>query len=71
MKISKLIKKNIIACLLDEFAIFSIRSIFESDDSKIISKEGRNILSNESEMKKINEKILHPGDKNEYNEIFI
>lgn len=60
-----------IAILVGVFAVFSLRSIFENDNSKIVSKEGRRILLDEDEMDKVNSKILESEENNEYQEVFI
>lgn len=60
-----------VAILLGVFAISLVKSIFENDNSKIVSQKGRRLLSDKEEMKKINKKILISDNENEYQEIFI
>lgn len=43
--------------LFGVLAIVALKSIFENDNSKIISKQGNKILSDEEKMNDINEKI--------------
>lgn len=59
---------NIMVSLL---AIMAIRSIFENDNSKIISNKGKGILSDEDKLKAINKKILESEKANDHKEIFI
>lgn len=46
-----------IAILLGVFAIFAIMSIFENDNSKIVSKKGRKILSDSDKMDDLDKKV--------------
>lgn len=67
-------KKNFngwVGILVGVFAILAIKSIFEDDNSKIISKEGRKVLSDKRKMEDINKKIMESEDKNEHKEVFI
>jgi len=57
--------------LLGVVAILAIKSIFEDDNSKIISKKGRKLLSDDDKMKDLNEKILNSEDNNHHQEILI
>lgn len=57
--------------LLGVFAVFAIKSIFEHDNSKIISKKGSDILSDEGRMNEIQEKLNVVDGKNNYSEIII
>lgn len=59
------------AILLGVLAVIAIKSIFENDNSKIISKKGRKILLDSDKMKEINRKIIASEDKNHHQEIFI
>jgi hypothetical protein len=43
--------------LLGVFAILAIKSIFENDNSKIVSKKGRRFLHDKDKMKEINKKV--------------
>ena len=52
-------------------AILAIKSIFEDDNSKIISKKGRKFLSDDEKMNDLNEKILESEDENQHQEIYI
>lgn len=57
--------------MLGLLAIVAIRSIFENDNSKIISKKGKSLLSDEDKMKAINDKISASEKHNEHREIVI
>ena len=57
--------------LVAVIAIVAIKSIFEDDNSKIVSKKGRKFLLDKKKMKDINEKILESEDENEHQEIII
>lgn len=57
--------------LLGVFAIFAIKSIFENDNSKIVSKKGRNMLSDDSMMDDINIKIQNSEGTNSHKEIVL
>lgn len=57
--------------LLGLLAIVAVKSIFENDHSKIVSKKGIRILSDESRMRDINEKIHESEKNNEHNDIII
>lgn len=57
--------------ILGLLAIVAVRSIFENDNSKIISKKGKSLLSDDQKMKDINEKILESESKNNHNEVYI
>jgi hypothetical protein len=46
-----------VGLLLGVLAIVALKSIFENDNSKIISKQGKKILSDEEKMQDINDKI--------------
>lgn len=52
-------------------AILAIKSIFEDDNSKIVSKKGRKFLRDEEKMKGLNDKILESESENQHKEIFI
>lgn len=72
---SKDSKKNSdtwLQALIAVIAILAIKSIFENDRSKIVSKKGSKILSDEKEMKKISDmkEDIMDGD-NKQREIFI
>ena len=47
-------------------AIVAIKSIFENDNSKIVSKEGKKILSDENMMQDINGKIEKSESSNHH-----
>lgn len=57
--------------LLGVLAIVALKSIFENDNSKIISKEGKKILSDEDRMHHINGKIEKSESSNSHAEIII
>lgn len=46
-----------VGLLLGVLAIVALKSIFENDNSKIISKQGKKILSDDEKMQDINDKI--------------
>lgn len=57
--------------MIGVLAIVAIRSIFTNDNSKIISKKGKSILSDDEKMKDINEKILKSEEDEQHSEIYI
>jgi flagellar motor component MotA len=63
--------ENWIGILLGAVAILAIKSIFENDNSKIVSNKGRKILSDTKKMNDINKKIQESESENEYSEIYI
>lgn len=63
--------ETFLTILLGVLAIFMIKSIFENDSSRIVSKKGQKFLSDEEKMKEINEKITLSENKNEHQEIFV
>lgn len=66
--------KNIetwVGILLGAIAILTIKSIFENDNSKIVSNKGRKILSDTQKMNDINQKIQESESENDYSEIYI
>jgi len=63
--------ENWIGILIGAIAILAIKSIFENDNSKIISNKGRKILSDTKKMNDINEKILESESKKNHSEIYI
>ena len=63
--------ENWIGILLGAVAILAIKSIFENDNSKIVSNKGRKILSDTKKMNDINQKIQESESENEYSEIYI
>ncbi|RYM34218.1 hypothetical protein ERX46_09695 [Brumimicrobium glaciale] len=58
---------NIISISIGAIAVLSIKSIFDNDNSKIVSEKGRRLLSDDIRMKEINKKILESGS----NEVFV
>ena len=55
-------------------AIIAIKSIFENDNSKIISKKGKRMLSNSEKMSEFESKIKETEDlekENSHNEIYL
>jgi hypothetical protein len=46
-----------LALLLAVLAIFMLRSIFDNDESKIVSKKGRRLLDDDNAMETINSRI--------------
>ena len=57
--------------LLGVLAIFMIKSIFENDNSRIVSKKGSKLLSDDDKMKEINQKISQSEKKDGHKEIFV
>ncbi len=63
---------NWVSIILGALAILAIKSIFDSDDSKIISKKGRKILQDKKKMAEINEMIKNAENSStKINEICI
>lgn len=60
-----------LAIILGVLAVLLVKSLFENDDSKIVSKKGRKILSDQEKMKEVNEKISKSEKSDEHQEIFI
>ena len=52
--------------LFGVFAILAVKSIFENDNSKIVSKQGKKILSDENMMQDINGKIEKSESSNHH-----
>jgi flagellar motor component MotA len=52
-------------------AILTIKSIFEDDNSKIVSKQGKKFLSDDKKMQDINEKIQLSESNNQHQDIFV
>lgn len=63
--------ENWIGILLGAIAIIAVKSIFENDNSKIVSNKGRKILSDTKKMNDINVKIQESETENDYSEIYI
>jgi hypothetical protein len=63
--------ENWIGILLGAIAILTIKSIFENDNSKIVSNKGRKILSDTKKMNDINLKIQKSESQNDHSEIYI
>lgn len=60
-----------VGILFGAIAILVIKSIFENDNSKIVSKKGQKILSDSEKMNDINKKINDLENQQNYNEVFI
>lgn len=60
-----------VGLLLGAIAFVVIKSIFENDNSKIVSKKGRKILSDSKRMNDINKKIQKSENENDYSEVYI
>lgn len=60
-----------IAIILGVLVIFLIKSLFENDSSKIVSKKGRKVLSDEEKMKEVNAKIASSEGDNQHEEIYV
>lgn len=65
------IVKNWFDILFGVLAIVALKSIFENDNSKIVSKHGKKILSNENKMNDINKKIDYSKSNDYHKEIII
>ena len=65
------ILEAIASIIVGVVAVLAIKSIFENDNSKIVSKKGRSILSDEDEMKKIDKQINISEENNLRQEIII
>lgn len=63
--------ENWFSMLLGLLAVVAIKSIFENDGSKIVSKKGKKMLSDDDKMKELNEKIQQSETNKNHNEIFI
>lgn len=63
--------ENLAGIFLGVLAIVAIKSIFEDDNSKIISKKGRKLLSDDNKMRDINKKILMTESENSHKEVLI
>lgn len=57
--------------LIAALALSVLKALFESDNSKIISKRGISVLSDEEEMKEVSKKILKAETDNHGQEVFI
>lgn len=58
--------------LVSVSGIFSIKSFFENDNSKIVSQRGKSLLSDEEKMKTVFEKInTQESANNNYNEVYL
>ena len=68
---NKDITETWISILLGVLAIVALKSIFENDNSKIISKQGKKILSDDDRMQDINGKIEKSELSNNHTEIII
>lgn len=55
--------KKYFSISLGLFALWSLKSIFENDNSKIISKNGKSYLHDEKKMKEVYEKIKESEEK--------
>ncbi len=69
-------EKNIIlVCISTFFSVFAIllaiRSIFDDDSDKIISKKGQEILNDSDKMKDLKEKLKKSKSEDQHNEIYI
>lgn len=60
-----------VSILFGVLAIFALKSIFENDNSKIISKQGKKILLDDDKMQDINGKIETSESSNNHAEIVI
>lgn len=65
---------DILSVFVGVLGFFALKALFENDNSKIISKKGRMILSDENVMSDINDKIKMQEDSRgelHHNEILI
>lgn len=51
-------------------AILAVKSLFDNDNSRILSKKGSNMLSDDKKMKELDRKLRNM-ESNKENEIFI
>lgn len=51
--------------LISLFAVSVITSLFDDDNSKVVSKQGRRILNDNSKLKDLENKILDAKEKDE------
>ena len=65
------INETWLSILFGVFALVALKSIFENDNSKIISKQGTKILSDDQKMQDINSKIDKSESSNNHAEIVI
>lgn len=66
--------ETLLKIFLSAIAIIVLKSIFENDSSKIISKKGRKMLSNEDKMSEFDKKVKDsekPKKENFQNEIYL
>jgi len=64
-------KETWLAIILGVLAIVLVKSLFENDDSKIVSKKGQKMLSDEEKMKEVNDKISKSEEGDKHQEIFV
>lgn len=57
--------------IIAALGIIAIKSLFEDDNSKIISKKGRLVLSDENKMKVVNKKIEDTEQTDQHQEVFV
>ncbi len=60
-------KETFATIIMGVLAIFLLKSLFENDNSKIVSKKGLKILSDRDKMDEVNRKIIS-SEKNRTNE---
>lgn len=66
--------KILFKIFLGAIAVIALKSIFENDNSKIISKKGKKILSDSDKMAEFELKVKEVEDlekKNSHNEIYL
>ncbi len=64
-------KETFATLLMGVLAIFLIKSLFENDNSKIVSKKGFKVLSDNDKMKEINKKIISSEHSDAHQDIII
>tara|TARA_B100001245_G_C22862205_1_gene414591 strand:+ start:610 stop:831 length:222 start_codon:yes stop_codon:yes gene_type:complete len=62
---------GLLGAFIAVLGVMSILSIFENDSSKIVSKQGREFLSDEDKMKDIHKKIQDSETQNQHNAVSI
>tara|TARA_R110001592_G_scaffold225575_2_gene481553 strand:- start:1362 stop:1604 length:243 start_codon:yes stop_codon:yes gene_type:complete len=62
---------SLFGILIGLLAIVAVKSIFENDSSKIISKKGQKMLLDDKKMNEINRKIERTELDSQHNEILI
>lgn len=62
---------SVVAFILGMLGVLVIKTLFEDDNSKIVSKKGHIILSDKDKMNDINKKIMSSETNGEHKEVLI